>query len=196
MKKTFALFIVVANFTFAQNGTKLYKDLKEGMSIKLAKKIIKKNRGDYNEVQFGGGVNWTIKTTGLMRKTKGSDYLYGIFMWPKGSMLTGLGYDAARTYLSVAGSFFEEKGYTEIVKNQWWNAPQTFNSGNYLYGYVLLSPEKDRVIHLFPSEVPSLDGKSPPNPTAYLQIYSKDSWDAVVKLNDEKNKKKTKNTDF
>ena len=39
----------------AQEGTKLYKDLSEGMSIKEAKKMMKKNKDDYKKVSFGNG---------------------------------------------------------------------------------------------------------------------------------------------
>ena len=41
------------------------------MSIKEAKKMMKKNKDDYKEVSFGNGFIWTIKPTGLISKTKG-----------------------------------------------------------------------------------------------------------------------------
>ena len=50
-------------------------------------------------------------------------------MWPKGSLLTGVSYDAARRYLETSASFFEERGYTDLIRSEWWNAPQNFNDG-------------------------------------------------------------------
>ena len=79
MKRLFILLAVVFMTApaLAQKGTKLYKDLSEGMSIKEAKKMMKKNKDNYKEVSFGNGFMWTIKTTGLMSRKKGEDYLAG-----------------------------------------------------------------------------------------------------------------------
>ena len=193
MKKYFLIILIctISFPAFSQGGTKLYKNLIEGMPIKEARKTVKKNKADYGEVSFGGGFIWVIKTTGLMRL---NDKLLGIWMWPKGSFMTGVGYDSARNYLDTAGAFFEKRGYTELIKNQWWNAPQNFNSGGYLYGYVLLSPEKDRVVHIYPSEV-TMDGSSF-NPQAYIKIFSKTQCDKMIDKRAELESKDTENTDF
>jgi len=179
----------------AQKGTKLYKDLTEGMSIKEAKKMMKKNKDDYNEVSFGNGFMWTIKPTGLMSRTKGEDYLAGVWMWPKGSLLTGVGYNAARGYLEASASFFEGRGYTELIRNQWWNAPQNFNDGSYKYGLVLLSSDGTRVVHMYPSKVILMDGKTT-NHQVYIKIFSKEHWDTMMTASSDKKAKDTKDTDF
>jgi hypothetical protein len=197
MKRLFILLAVVFMTApaLAQKGTKLYKDLSEGMSIKEAKKMMKKNKDDYKEVSFGNGFMWTIKTTGLMSRKKGEDYLAGVWMWPKGSLLTGVGYDAARGYLDASASFFEERGYTDLIRNDWWNAPQMFNDGGYKYGLVLLSPDGARVVHMYPSEIPSMDGKTT-NPQVYIKVFSKGHWDTMMTASADKKEKDTKDTDF
>ena len=109
MKKIFTLSVfLIFNFSVnAQKGTKLYKGLFEGMTIKEAKKTIRKNKAEYNEVSFGNGFIWTIKgASSLMNATKGADYLAGIMMWPKGSLLTGIGYSNTKSYLKASESFF------------------------------------------------------------------------------------------
>jgi len=198
MKKIIILiaFHFIAIPISAQQGIKLYKGLSEGMSIKAAKKMMKKNKADYNEVSFGNNFIWTIKPTGLISKTKGSDYLAGIKMWPKGSLLTGVGYDLARGYLQTSASFFEERGYTDLIRSEWWNAPQNFNDGNYKYGLVLLSPEGDRVVHMYPSEVYSMSGDGTKIPTVYIKIFTKGQWEAMMAANADKKVKDTKDTDF
>lgn len=180
----------------AQEGTKLYKDLSEGMSVKAAKKMMKKNKDDYKEVSFGNGFMWTIKPTGLMSRTKGEDYLAGVWMWPKGSLLTGVGYDVARGYLEASASFFEGRGYTELIRNQWWNAPQNFNDGGYKYGLVLLSPDGSRVVHMYPSEIASMSGNGSTTPQVYIKIFSKGHWDEMMTASEDKKAKDTKDTDF
>ena len=165
------------------------------MSVKAAKKMMKKNKDDYKDVAFGNGFDWTIRTTGLISRAKKDDYLYGVWMWPKGSLITGIGYEAARSYLDNAGTFFEERGYTEVIRNQWWNAPQNFLSGGYKYGLVLASEDNTRVVHIFPAEVPSMDGKTT-NETAYIKIFSRGAWDDMMSSDAAKKDKDTKDTDF
>ena len=47
MKKLLLLFILFnISFTYSQKGVKLYKDLIEGMSVKDAKKMMKKNKSE------------------------------------------------------------------------------------------------------------------------------------------------------
>jgi len=195
MKKLLLLFILFnISFTYSQKGVKLYKDLIEGMSVKDAKKMMKKNKEDYNSVSFGNGFTWTIKKTGLMQKSKKSDYLFGVWLWPKGTLLSGLGYDATRNYLDNAGSFFEERGYTKVIKNDWWNAPLNFRDGGYKYGYVLESADKTRVVHIFPTYVATMAGETAPN--AFIKLFSREGWDYLMSLDDAKKKKDTKDTDF
>tara|TARA_B100000963_G_C22490620_1_gene609103 strand:+ start:360 stop:956 length:597 start_codon:yes stop_codon:yes gene_type:complete len=198
MKKVTAFLILsvfLSNVSFSQQGTKLYKNLIEGMSIKDAKKEIKKNKSDYNEVSFGNGFQWTIKSTGLIKKDKKSDALYGVFLWPKGTLLSGLGYDGTVNYLNASSKFFLDRGYTELLKNQWWNAPQNFTTANYKYGLVLLSPDKTRVVHLYPVDMLLMDGKTKTN-QAYIKLFSKGAWDEMMEEEDQKKSQDTSNTDF
>lgn len=165
------------------------------MSVKAARKMMKKNKKDYQDVAFGNGFMWTIRTSSLISRTRKDDYLYGVWMWPKGSLLSGIGYDAARGYLENAGRFFEERGYKEVIRNQWWNAPRNFLSGGYKYGLVLASDDNTRIVHIYPSEIMLMDGKTK-NETAYIKIFSKGAWDEMMNIEDERKQKDTKDTDF
>ena len=87
------------------------------MTIKEAKKTIKKNKAQYNEVSFGNGFVWTIKgASSLMNASKGADYLAGIMMWPKGSLLSGIGYSGTKKYLEASERFFVERGFKDLIE--------------------------------------------------------------------------------
>lgn len=183
--------LFVANMQGQNKGGKLYKDLAEGMSKKEARATIKENREEYISIDIGNGFEWTLRQTGLLFDKQ---YLTGIQLWPKGSLLTGLGYDGTVAMLDRSRRFFEERGYKVLLENPYWNAPANFNRKGYLYGLVLTDSSEERVVHLFPSEV-TMDGKTF-NEQAYMYLYTKGMWDRIMKEREEKKERDTAETDF
>jgi|14BtaG_2_1085337.scaffolds.fasta_scaffold16630_2 hypothetical protein len=191
MKKILFVLLFVPLVSFGQ--VKIYKGLIEGMSKKEAKNVIKKNKNDYKVVAVGNGVEWTIRTTSPMYNPE--NYLVGVTMWPKGFLLTGTGYEIAVSYLETTKQFFIDRNYSVILESTYWNAPKNFNDGGFLYGCVLLSPDDERVIHIYPSETPSLDGKTYRD-TAYAKVMTKSFWDKTQEARKEVKKEEIKDTDF
>jgi len=191
MKKILILLLFIPLLSSSQ--VKIYKGLIEGMNSKEAKNVIKKNKNDYKVVAVGNGVEWTIRTTSPMYSPK--NYLVGVTMWPKGFGLTGTGYDLAVSYLNTTKEFFIDRNYSVLLESTYWNAPKNFNDGNYLYGCVLLSPDDERVIHIFPSEIMQLDGKSYRD-TAFVKVMTKSFWDKTQEARKEVKKEEIKDTDF
>ena len=60
---------------------------------------------------------------------------------------------------------------------------------------MLASEDNTRIVHIFPSEVPSMDGKTT-NETAYIKIFSRGAWDDMMDSAAAKKDKDTKDTDF
>lgn len=188
-----AIFLIAFSIN-AQKGTKLYKDLKEGLPISLARKIVKNNKADYNSINFGNGFIWTIKARELYERENGDNYFYGILMYPKNSLMYGSGYDGTRNYLDHAETFFVERGYTDLIRNDYWNAPANFTANDYAYGLVMENKKDNRVVHLYPAESPAGNGNYTMN--AYIQIWSKEAWDTLWSKRENKKESDTKDTDF
>jgi hypothetical protein len=196
MKNLFTLILLILSTSVSAQNVKLYKDLSEGLLKKEAKKIIKSNKGDYNEINIGNGFQWTLKTTGLLYGPyKG---LRVIWLWPKGSLMSGSGYDRTVSYLNATKSFFESRDWTVLLKNDYWNAPQNFTSKGYLYGLVMLSPDEKRVIHLYPEKVMPLGctENSCMTEQAYMKLMSKSWWDKLMNDSEAQKDKDTSKTDF
>jgi hypothetical protein len=189
----FTLALLISFGSYAQEKTKIYKGLTEAMSKSEVKAEMKKNKDDYKEVGMGNGVVWTIKKTGMLYVPK--DNLIGIWMWPKGTLLSGLGYDATVSYLQEAKRFFVSRDYEILLENEYWDKPQNFTGKGYAYGLVLVSPDQKRVVHLYPAEITLMDGKST-NMQAYLKVLTKSYWDSEMSANAKKREQDTKDTDF
>ena len=83
-----------------------------------------------------------------------------------------------------------------MIRNKWWDAPQNFHEGGYKYGLVMVSPEDDRVIHMYPITYPSPLNPDTKQTTAYIQLYSKGQWDKMMNSSEVKKSKDTSKTDF
>lgn len=196
MKKIITLIALSVSLLASAQNVKLYKDLTEGLTKKEAKKVIKSNKEAYVSVNIGNGFEWTLRTTGLLYGKFGG--LKTIWLWPKGTLMSGSGYDATVNYLNATKSFFESRNWTVILKNDYWNAPQNFDTKGFLYGLVMLSPEKDRVIHLYPEKVMPLGCTEVSCMTdqPYMKLMSKNYWDEQLAQREAKLNKETQNTDF
>ena len=196
MKKLFTILTLTASLLSTAQNVILYKDLTEGLNKKEAKKIIKSNKDAYKTVNIGNGFEWTLRTTGLLYDKFGA--LKVIWLWPKGTLLSGSGYDVTVNYLNATKSFFESRNWTVILQNDYWNAPMNFDTKGFLYGLVMLSPEKDRVIHLYPDKVLPMGCTEASCMTeqAYMKLMSKSWWDKELAEQEAKVNKDTSNTDF
>ena len=190
MKKLIFTLLFLTTVVNAQ--TSLYKDLTEGMSKKEAKKVIKADKDNYKVVDLGNGFKWTLRTTGLRYNEQ--DQLTVVYLWPYKSAITGIGYDATVNMLDHSKSFFESKGYTVLLQNKFWNAPANHDAHNFVYGLVMLSPQGDRVVHLYPSKVFTMAQELVH--TAYLELMSKKQWDSYLESRKSKKLESTSNTDF
>ena len=60
----------------------------------------------------------------------------------------------------------------------------------------MISPEGDRVIHMYPMTYPSPLNPDTNQSNAYIQLYSKGQWDKMMDSSEAKKSKDTANTDF
>lgn len=195
MKKLLLLIAITSTISaFSQDKVKIYKGLYEGMTRKEVKTEFKSNKADYNSVSFGNGLEWTIKKTGGMLYNP-KDYLVGVWMWPKGTLLSGIGYEATVSYLQQSKKFFLSRGYEILLENEWWDKPQNFVGKSYKYGLVLNSKDNKRVVHLYPAEITLMDGKST-NMQAYIKVFTRSFWDKEMNENKKEYENDTKDTDF
>lgn len=142
MKKltiTTALTLIIS-LAFSQT---VFKGLNYHMRPGEAKNEFKKNKLEYDNVDFGNGFVWRIYQQNFMYDEIG---LVGVLFSPKGAAL-GLSHDGATSYLEFSRAFFENKGYTVFFEPDYWQYPINFKAK---YGLLMHDAEKKIVVQLYP----------------------------------------------
>ena len=179
MKKLLLILLFVPLISIGQSQS-LFKGLNLGMTKKDAKKEYKDNKSEYDNVDIGNGWVWKTTTANFFYDNNG---LEGILFYQKGTLLSGMSYDNTVNCLNMTKQFFENLGYEEFYKNQWWNAPMNFSSA---YGLILVSSDKAKIAHIYPTK----DAGGNNNPTAGLILYDyKIFMDSYNKRKEAINKK-------
>jgi hypothetical protein len=195
MKKLLILGLMFGLTIKLNAQTKLYKGIYDGMNHKSAINEFKENKDDYSEVNLGNGFIYTINRMGGIVANEKNE-VKTITMWPKGSALTPVGYQLTINYLNHSRSFFIKQGYSVMLENPNWNLPMRFNDAGYVYGLVLLSPEKDRVVHLFPTKQLVLGSTTEYTYNPYIILMTKNHWDYVQNKRTDNLTSQTSKTDF
>jgi hypothetical protein len=178
--------------TTSYSQISLYKEINDGMDKSTALSIYKKNKTEYKEINLGNGFVYTINRMGGIGVDE-NDKVRTITMWPKGTALSGLGWQGTVNYLNHTRSFFEQKGYEILLENPYWNAPLNFNASGYVYGLVMVNSDGDKVVHIFPVEMMLMESKIY---NSYIVLTTKDYWDKSMNKRKEKFVSETTNTDF
>jgi len=185
VKLVILLTIFLSNLSFSQEMKPLYKGLLYNMPIENAKKELKKNIQDYNNISFGNGIVWEISEPYLIES---NGKLSGLGLLPKNKIL-GLKHENAKVYLQNSRKFFESKGYIVLKEPDNWDIPVLFSQNN-LFGLLLHNPDKSIMIDL--RSIKSVDSN-------YIVILTIMNYDIYIKgLDAMKNqvKKEQDNTGF
>ena len=180
--RTLIIILLIAPLISFGQSTSLFKGLNLGMSKKEAKKEYKTNKASYDNIDIGNGWIWRTNSVNFYYGKKG---LEGIYFYQKGSLLSGIGYDNTVNCLIMTKQFFENLGYTEFYKNEWWNAPRNFSSA---YGLILVSSDKAKIAHIFPSKDSGGNNVDTPGLILYDHGIFMDSYNKRKEAINEKQK--------
>lgn len=173
----------MVSFAFSQT---IFKGLNREMSKSDAKKEFKKNKSEYDNVDFGNGFVWRTFNQNFIFDNGG---LVGVLFSPKGALM-GLSHDGATSYLEFSKAFFENKGYTVFLEPEYWQYPINFRSK---YGLLMYDTDRTIMVQLYPYKGYA-SGKM--YYTAYMKVLNYDWFMDEYEEQNEILEEKSENSGF